>query len=177
MNQALKREGLLDVVPQNYFSEAIKTINQWKSIYPATYAELGKHINEPVESFSNKLEIYDYEALNEFRRIHPLITSGSEFNPIIDDETISVYRSINRIICQEYGYSGLYIIFDEFSKYIEGHSEEGFSADMKLLQDICELCNSSKDEQMHMTCVAHKAIRSYGECIILRIFQIICRTA
>lgn len=165
LNQALKREGLGDIVPENYFSEALSTIRQWKKIYPSTYAAMQNLITDDVDIFIQKLDAYDYDALNEFRRIHPLVTSGSEFNPIIDDETISVYRSVNRAICEKHGYTGIYIIFDEFSKYIEGHAIEGFSADMKLLQDICELCNSSQDEQMHLTCVAHKAIRAYGDSL------------
>ena len=165
LNQALKREGLGDIVPENYFSEALSTIRQWKNIYPSTYTAMQNLLKEDVESFIHRLDSYDYDALNDFRRIHPLVTSGSDFNPIIDDEAISVYRSVNRLICEKYGYTGIYIIFDEFSKYIEGHAVEGFSADMKLLQDICELCNSSKDEQMHLTCVAHKAIRAYGDSL------------
>ena len=165
LNQALKREELSDIVPENYFSEAISTIKQWERNYPSTYAAMQNLINDDAETFIQKLDSYDYDALNEFRRIHPLVTSGSEFNPIIDDEAISVYRSINRSLCEKYEYTGIYIIFDEFSKYIEGHTVEGFSADMKLLQDICELCNSSNEEQMHLTCVAHKAIRAYGDSL------------
>lgn len=163
LNQALKREGLNDVVPDNYFSEAVKMIHQWETLYPSTYFELKKRLaKEQVDTFVERLKQFDYKALDKFRRLHPDLTSGSEFNPVIDDEVLSVYRSVNRRLCEQYGYSGIYVIFDEFSKYVEGHTEEGFSADMKVLQDICELCNASKDEQLHLTCVAHKAIRSYG---------------
>lgn len=165
LNYALKREGLHDIVPDSYFSEAVKTINQWRDLYPSTYASLSSLCDVPVDTLVSKLESYDYSALDDFRKYHPLLTSGSEFNPVIDDETISVYKSINRLICEKYGYTGIYVVFDEFSKYIEGHTEEGFSTDMKLLQDICELCNSSKDEQLHLTCVAHKAIRAYGDSL------------
>lgn len=164
LNQALKRDGLDEVVPDNYFTEAIKTIANWKEFYPDTYAKFEEKITDTtVETFVRNLEQFDYDALNYFRELHPLLTSGSEFNPRIENEVLSVYQSLNRIICNDYSYSGIYIIFDEFSKYIEGHSEEGFSADMKILQDICELCNTSKDEQLHITFVAHKAIRAYGE--------------
>ena len=165
LNMALKREGLVDIVPDNYFSEAVSTIRLWKEVYPDTYDRFNKNTGIPVDQFVHNLETYNYESLDEFRKIFPLITSGSEFNPIVDDEAISVYRSINRELCLRHGYSGIYVVFDEFSKYIEGHTEEGFSADMKLLQDICELCNSSHDEQMHMTCVAHKAVRAYGDSL------------
>ena len=165
LNYALIREGLDDIVPDNYFSEAIKAIKQWRDVYPDTFCAFKKSISCSAEDFIHYLEMYDYNAIADFRKIHPTITSGSEFNPIIDDEAISVYRSINRTLCEKYGYSGIYIIFDEFSKYIEGHTEEGFSADMKLLQDICELSNSSHKEQLHLTCVAHKAIRAYGDTL------------
>ena len=165
LNQALIREGLNDIVPDSYFTEAVKTIRLWKEMYPSTYGSFEKLIDSSVEGFVNRLNDYDYDAIDLFRECHPLVTSGSEFNPIINDETISVYRSINRIICEKYNYSGIYIIFDEFSKYIEGHIEETFSSDMKVLQDICELCNSSNSEQLHLTCVAHKAIRSYGDSL------------
>ena len=97
--------------------------------------------------------------------MYPTLTSGSEFNPEIEDDALTVYRSVNKQLCSRHGYDGIYIIFDEFSKYIEGHTAEGFSADMKTLQDLCELCNSSKEEQLHLTCVAHKAIRSYGDSL------------
>lgn len=163
LNQALKRESLDDVVPDNYFSEAVKMINQWKTVYPPTYENLKKLLgNQNVEHFIQKLEQYDYQNLEQFEKLYPILTSGSEFNPKIDDEVLSIYQSVNRLLCEKHGYTGLYIIFDEFSKYVEGHPEEGFSADMKVLQDICELCNSSKDEQLHLTCVVHKAIRAYG---------------
>lgn len=171
LNQALKREGLDDVVPENYFSEAVNTIKQWKKIYPATYEELEKRTGVSGKEFIHKLESYNYEVLDQFRAVHPLITSGSEFNPIVDDEPLSVFRSINKTLREKHGFAGIYIIFDEFSKYIEGHTEAGFSADMKLLQDICELCNSSSEEQLHLTCVAHKAIRTYRDSISKRIMN------
>ncbi len=101
----------------------------------------------------------------KFKDVYPTLTSGSEFNPDIEEDALTVYRSVNKRLCATHGYDGIYVVFDEFSKYIEGHTAEGFSADMKTLQDLCELCNSSKEEQLHLTCVAHKAIRSYGDAL------------
>ncbi len=165
LNQALKRENLLDVVPDNYFSKALFTIAQWEQYYPDTYEAFKKAFDARLETLMNGLEAYDYAALSDFKKIYPTLTSGSEFNPEIEDDALSVYRSVNRQLRKRYGYDGIYIIFDEFSKYVEGHTAEGFSADMKTLQDVCELCNSSREEQLHLTCVAHKAIRSYGDSL------------
>lgn len=164
--KALRREGMDDVVPDSYYSEAARIIKMWEYSYPETYDALKEMITDTdIESLLLGLEQMNHDSLARFRSLYPHLTSGSEFNPGIEDDVITVYRSVNRAICTQYGYDGIYIIFDEFSKYIEGHSEEGFSADMKILQDMCELCNSSVEEQVHLTCVAHKAIRSYGDLL------------
>lgn len=165
LNQALKREGFTDVVPDNYFSKALSTISQWEKHYPDTYSSFKKVFHDRTESLVNGLEAYDYEALAKFKDVYPALTSGSKFNPDIEEDALTVYRSVNKRLCATHGYDGIYVVFDEFSKYIEGHTAEGFSADMKTLQDLCELCNSSKEEQLHLTCVAHKAIRSYGDAL------------
>ena len=164
--RTLKCEGMDDVVPDNYFSEAVRIIRLWEESFPDTYSALQKMLADiSIEMLIDDLERMDHDSLAMFRNLYPRLTSGSEFNPSVEDDVIPVYRSVNRVLCTKYGFSGIYIIFDEFSKYIEGHTEEGFSADMKVLQDICELCNSSVEEQFHLTCVAHKAIRSYGDLL------------
>ena len=165
LNQTLRREKLEDVVPDNYFSKALATITQWETHYPDTYYAFKKAFQNHPESLVSGLEAYDYDALSRFKEVYPALTSGSTFNPEIEEDALTVYRSVNRQLCARHGYDGIYIIFDEFSKYIEGHTPEGFSADMKTLQDLCELCNASKEEQIHLTCVAHKAIRSYGDSL------------
>lgn len=167
LNQALKREHLEDVVPDNYFSEALKAIKKWEKLFPETYKAFEKKVgSDNVKKFILKLERYDYQTLDTFRKIYPELTSGSQFNPLIEEDVLNIYKSVNRVLCRKYGYSGIYIVFDEFSKYIEGHREKGFAADMKVLQDICELCNSSKEEPFFLTCVAHKPIRSYGNSLL-----------
>ena len=163
LSDALRRNGLTDIVPDNIYTEALKAIENWKVDYPGTYKLfLEKCIDIPAEEIISGLRRYDYTSLSQFQAIYPSLTSGAHFNPDVDDEIISVYSSVNRLLSVKYGYKGIYIVFDEFSKYIEGHSENGFASDMKTLQDICELANSSHDEQLHITCVAHKSIKSYG---------------
>lgn len=54
------------------------------------------------------------------------------------------------------------MVFDEFSKFIEGQEKHSIGGNMKFLQDMCELANESKDTQIYMTMVAHKSIKEYG---------------
>ena len=165
LSDALVREKLDDVVPDSYYSHAVKTIDGWKKNYPETYQNFLKKLPYDVKRFKRELNYYNEQTLDVFKELYPELTAGSAFNPIVDDEIISVYASVNRILREKYGYSGIYIVFDEFSKYIEGHAVAGFADDMKVLQDMCELCNSSKEEQLHITCVAHKSIKAYGSCL------------
>lgn len=95
LNQALKREKLSDVVPDNYFSKALFTIAQWEKHYPDTYDAFKKAFQNDPETVMNGLEAYDYDSLNRFKEVYPTLTSGSEFNPEIEDDALTVYRSVN----------------------------------------------------------------------------------
>lgn len=167
ITNALVRDELSDVIPDSYYSEAIKMLQNWEKHFPDTFSAFKNRLpqGKSVTKFVSELSHFDERSLSFFRTVYPELTSGSVFNPIVDDEVVSIYRSVNRILREKHGYSGIYIIFDEFSKYVEGHTVEGFAEDMKVLQDMCELSAASRDEQLHLTCVAHKSIRSYGTAL------------
>lgn len=165
ITDALKRVELDKLAPESYYSEAIRRIRQWKKDFPEAYerfnVELEKNEIYGADAFVKELGKQSKRALGLFERIYPVITNGSEFNPLIMIDTVRVYEQIRDILAREYGYAGIYIIFDEFSKYIEGHERETFSKDMKVLQDMCELAGRSGDGSIYITCVAHKSIKEY----------------
>jgi len=97
---------------------------------------------------------------------YPMLTAGSVFAPMLQMGALKIYQQVCRELTEEHGYSGIYIVFDEFSKYIEGHGEEGFSNDMRTLQDMCELANNS-ETSLFLTLVAHKSIHEYAKGIPL----------
>ena len=163
--KSLREAGLDEIVPDSYYTEAIRTIKAWKQEFPATYNAFCRAMKDDASDIVRKLEKCDEDELSKFREIYPSLTSGAAFNPLVEDDIIAVYRSVNRSLRTKKGYSGMYIVFDEFSKYIEGHGEVGFASDMKTLQDICELALSSKEEQLHITCIAHKSINAYNKTI------------
>ena len=164
LGASLLRAGLEDVVPDDYFSSAVHTVEMWKEQYPETYKGFKELIEgNDADSFVSALRNYDTKAISEFRRVYPRLTSGSIFNPVIEEDAVAVYRSVNRKLSEQYGYKGIYIVFDEFSKFLEGSDPERFSADMASLQGICELANSSREEQLHIVCVVHRSIKTYKD--------------
>ena len=114
LTSALTRDGLDDVIPDNYYTESVKMLQNWQQNFLDTYKAFQKKLGkEKIDSFIKKLESYDEKALEFFRAVYPELTSGGVFNPLIDNEVISVYQSVNRILREKYGYAGIYIIFDD----------------------------------------------------------------
>ena len=166
IHDSLKRENLTDIAPDSFFSIAIGRIEEWKSDYPETYksfcGELKKK-NKKIDDFIVELKEYSNDAIGVFTEIYPLITAGSKFNPLAASEVLPLYKGICDALIEDYAYSGIYIIFDEFSKFIEGQDGTAVGNNMKLLQDMCELASESNKAEVCITMVAHKSIKEYGK--------------
>ena len=165
LHEALVREGLENLVPHTYFSEAVTVIESWQEHYPDTYQKLEELLaqeGEEGKKLIRQLSQYDKKSYERFVRLYPKLTSGGVFQPMINMSAFVIYQSVNDVLCSQYGYTGMYLIFDEFSKYIENHQPETISGDMKILQEMCELANNSKERQLYLTFVAHKSIKEYG---------------
>lgn len=165
LNDSLKREKMSDLMPDTFYSTALQTINRWKKDYPDTYKrymELLGEIGTTAKSVEHGLKLCNPNELNVFKNIYPKLTAGSLFNPLAGGDVLPMYKSVADKLKEEYGYSGIYIVFDEFSKFIEGQDKYAAGSNMKLLQDLCELSNESKNTQIFITMVAHKSIKEYG---------------
>lgn len=166
LNDALKRDRLFDLAPDTYYSIALKRLEDWERNYPATYSAFEKEISTNgmnLYGLKANLKLYSKEALEVFREIYPKVTAGSEFNPMTVSEVLPLYKDISEKLVEEYGYSGIYIVFDEFSKFIESQNGVSTGTNMKLLQDVCELATDSHNAKVFFTMVAHKSIKEYGK--------------
>ncbi|MCR4566934.1 MAG: hypothetical protein K5769_02715 [Pseudobutyrivibrio sp.] len=165
--EALQKAGLSDVMPDTYYSEAVDIIKTWELKYENTYIEFESKISEikkDAASFVSGLKSYNQRLLAYFKMIYPELTSGSKFEPIMQHDALKVYQSINRELKEHHNYDGIIIVFDEFSKYIEGHDRENFASDMRVLQEMCELASSSKTDEgkIELVLIAHKSVKEYG---------------
>ena len=161
LNDALKREKLVDLAPDTYYSIALNRIEDWQENYPETYhdfiTEL-KSIGIEHKEFIYELKRYSRTALDTFISVYPKITSGSIFNPLAVSEVLPLYKSVSERLVEDYGFSGIYIVFDEFSKFIEGLTDGNVGNNMKLLQDMCELATDSSNAKIFITMIAHKSM-------------------
>ena len=160
LQRTLSQTGMSDVMPETNYKAAVATIRRWKEEYPATFEQLKEKIQQPIEKFISSLEDYDNKAYELFERVYPALTSGSLFNPFLGFDVIDLYESAAKGLKSK-GYSGIYVVYDEFSKFLEANITQASVSDTKMLQDFAEMCNRSGNSQMHLMLISHKEIANY----------------
>lgn len=160
LQQALSSNELDDVMPDTHFKVAIQTIEKWKENYPDTFESFKSKISVSADEFLAELANNNADLYKEFVDTYPELTSGSVFNPFFVDDPAKLLEDVS-IAIREKGFSGIYIVYDEFGKYLETNITSATESDTKLLQDLAEKCNRSEKNQMHLMLICHKDISNY----------------
>ena len=160
LQQALHNYELDDIMPETHFSAAVQTIERWRTEYPDTFQRFSSMLNLEVDQFIRKLTTNDEEAYQSFVELHPQLTAGSIFNPFVNANVVDVYDKVNTALKAK-GYSGMYVVYDEFGKYLETSIFHTTESEMKLLQDFAEKCNRESSQQLHLMLICHKDIANY----------------
>ncbi|OPJ55646.1 hypothetical protein [Alkalithermobacter paradoxus] len=160
LKKSLELNDLGNIRLDFYFDKAVDKIKLWQKDYLETYNLFERLLDEDINDFIGKLYSYNEEAYKKFEELYKQITSGAEFEPLLSANPISIYKDVNEKI-KQYGYKGIFVFYDEFSKYIEYLVSNDAFLDIKLLQDFAEFCNRSKDQQVHLLLISHKNISQY----------------
>lgn len=160
LQRTLSDNNLLDVMPETNYRAAISVIERWKKEFPETYIQFQKSIDVPVDDFVTAIGNFDIGAYEQFVRIFPALTSGSVFNPFLGFDVVELYESVAKELKAK-GFTGIYVVYDEFSKYLEANITEASVSDTKMLQDFAEKCNRSAGVQLHLMLISHKEIANY----------------
>ena len=160
LHRTLAKFNLTDILPQTNFQAAIEVLRRWLKDFPKTYSAFEKLIGEPVKIFIGRLENFDTEAYSTFERFYPTLTAGSVFNPFLGFEAVELYENVAKGL-EAKGYAGIYVVCDEFSKFLEANIGRTSISDIKMLQDFAEKANRSGSLQMHLLLISHKEISNY----------------
>ena len=160
LHRTLTKFDLFDILPKTNFQAAVEVLRRWQKDFPKTYAAFKKLIGEPVKNFIDRLENFDAEAYATFEKLYPSLTAGSVFNPFMGFEAVELYESVAKSLRTK-GYTGLYVVYDEFSKFLEANIGRASVSDIKMLQDFAEKANRSGALQMHLLLISHKEISNY----------------
>lgn len=164
LNEALGREKLTNIVPETVYEVCVNLIDKWEKEprqRKDALRECEKKYGTNLSSLRRELLDFSPVAYEKFKSIYNCTTSGLEFNPLINNDIIKIYQNVSHEITI-HGYSGMFIVFDEFSKFIE-NSDEKLMRELKIVQDMAELASrSSASEQINFCCVTHKSLSLYS---------------
>lgn len=160
LKRTLSSYDMLDVMPETNYQAVLDTIQKWQREYPEVYRKLQDKLELPLDTFKQQLSDFDITAYDRFVKLYPSLTAGSEFNPFLSFDVVELYEAAAKGI-KARGYSGIFVVYDEFSKFLEANITEASVSDIKLLQDFAEKCNRSGAEQLHLMLISHKEIANY----------------
>ena len=160
IRKALQANNLDFLMPNTYFTAAIEKIDNWKSSYKVTYNEFKNRISCSVSDFKAELAAFNTKYYERFVSLYPELTSGSEFNPTQGLDIVELYNDVNKKI-KDYGFTGIYVVYDEFSKFLTGNLKKTSSDEVEVLQYFAENCNRSGKDQMHIMLISHQSILNY----------------
>lgn len=160
LQRTLSENSLLDCLPETNYKAAVQVIERWEKEFPDTYNKFCEMIDEPIGVLVDKLANYDVVSYEHFEKAYPKLTSGSLFNPFLGFDVVDLYESVAKSL-KSRGYTGVYVVYDEFSKFLEANITDASVSDTKMLQDFAEKCNRSGDLQMHLMLISHKEIANY----------------
>ncbi len=160
LQSALRVEGLEELMPDTNIQGALSAIEIWKTEYPETYTKFSNSISVNADEFVAALNSFDIDIYEEFLELYPALTSGGTFNSFMGLDVVSTFdKTVSHL--RNHGYDGIYVVYDEFSKYLETNIQDATLSDVKLLQDFAEKCNRSANHQIHLLLICHKDIANY----------------
>lgn len=160
LQRTLASFNLLGAMPDTNYHAAVSVIARWEREFPETFERFKGMLEEPVSSFVDRLNNYDVSAYESFEKAYPQLTSGSVFNPFLGFDVVELYESVVKSLRAE-GFTGIYVVYDEFSKFLEANITDASVSDTKMLQDFAEKCNRSGNLQLHLMLISHKEISNY----------------
>ena len=165
VKSALEKAGLEELLPNTYFDAAIEIIDKWKAEYPQVIKKIGvelKKRKKDLQSLYTGLKQFDQDSYFDFCEIYPIVAAGTTFNPLSNMDVVKLYLAVVDALCEQTEYSGINIIFDEFSKFLEANLDTSKMLNFKIIQDMAEAATRSGKEQIHFTCITHKDILDYS---------------
>lgn len=162
LKNALEINEIENIELDFYFEKALNKIDTWEQQYKLTFNQFNNILNDDINIFKEKLRSYDKKSYEKFKKVYKEVMAGEEFNPYFEINPIEIYRETS-IKLKEKGYSGIYVLYDEFSKYIEHLIAQNSVLDIKLMQDFAEFCNRSNEQEVHLLLISHKSIAQYTD--------------
>ena len=115
------------LLPTTYFDSAISVVDKWRDSFPDAFKKLAAELKKAKYSIDELyigLKQFNRTSYELFCKAYPVIAAGTEFNPLTNMDVVKLYLAVTNALCAQTEYSGINIIFDEFSKFLEANLDK-----------------------------------------------------
>lgn len=144
---------------------AVAIINGWQKNYPDKHKELQNFIAAQAvgsfQKFMRALRQNRRYAQKLFVEAYRQITGGASVGSYRHGQVVTLYRDAVKFLRETKGLDGIFIIYDEFGKYLERGVRQPHDFDLHFLQDMAESCNKSSNLHIHMLLITHLPVSQY----------------
>lgn len=145
LNDALKRENLMNLMPDTFFSIAEDTICRWKKEYPEVYINYEKALKKngvSINDIKNGLKVCDPKALEVFKSVYPSLMGGEQFNPLTGSEVLPMYQSVADDLYEVKNADDVEMLIDNIASVLQKGIPDADRLDFEELQkNLSELLN------------------------------------
>ncbi|WP_226537429.1 hypothetical protein [Fictibacillus halophilus] len=157
--KTLKEEGI-DVILPGVSEKIIEIIDMWKINFPNAYhkfCEILQSDNINLNEFLLNVNKQKDSDIKYFENIYRELTNGATFDIEYEENFFKQMEYILKIAHENN--LGLFIIHDEFGRFLQGLKGERLNEAMQDIQDFAELAN--RVESLKILFITHKSLRLY----------------
>jgi energy-coupling factor transporter ATP-binding protein EcfA2 len=158
-------QGIVEESSKNQWN----VIQKWNKSYPEIYENfvaLVEKEGEEFPKFEKKLKKGSSEAIEIFSRIYSEVTGGASAD--LASNVVTIFKKAIKT-AQAAGFSGIFVIYDEFGKYLEKGVHTPSALNVQFLQDFAEYCDRSGESQCHLTLITHMSVSQYASQLPINI--------
>ena len=164
LRNALIDHGIENIIPNTAYSEAIEIVNEWEKQNSASFdifKECKTSLDIDFAKLKSGLLKFEEESFENFKKLFKCVNHGYQYNTLVSSDFALTYTDVSKKI-KKYGFSGIFVIYDEFGVLLENQDQD-FVSKLNKIQSFAEKCETSeKNSQMHVCCITHKEVTLYS---------------
>ncbi|MDE5414182.1 hypothetical protein [Alkalihalobacterium chitinilyticum] len=158
--KTLKENNIQIQVP-GLVNKILSTIQLWEDEFPKTYKLFLQKLKEDkkdIQIFRIEIMGKNEKEIEWFTKTFPALTSGAEFIVDFNDDFVEQVKYVLHELEKEN--LGLFIVYDEFGRLLQGMEVNEVHETMQDLQDIAELADHYSNA-LHILLITHRSLRQY----------------
>lgn len=157
------REQNLDFTHQIIVADILNIVDTWKKKYKTTYDEFLALLEKKtwtIDTWRKDIEKINVKAIEWFKKTYPILTSGSKLSLSFDKDLTSQLEYISDQLRARN--LGLFIVYDEFGRFLQTLPSTEVNEAMQELQDLAEFSNSDKGNNLNVLLITHRNLGQYA---------------